>query len=106
MAEAAFLVTRTIDGTNLNTTINGVQAVVINADDADSTAVIAAEAAALAGRAYDDAAVAADSKAPPVFPADYFDTVTQIDLAGATFGADQQGVVIDPNDGVIEVAAP
>ena len=106
MAEAAYLVSRTIDTASVNTTINGVQHVIINADDAQSDAAIATEAAALATRAYDDAAVAADSKAPPVFPSDYFDTVTAIDLTGAVFGADEQGVVLDPNDGTIAVAAP
>lgn len=77
MAEALYLVTRTIQGVNYDK--NLVREVIVNNDDALTDAQIIAAVIVLM-----NAALGADSDAPAVYPAGYFDTVVKIGDLAAT----------------------
>ena len=74
MADALFLVTRTVQGVGSDR--NAVREVIIFQDDGDSDAVIIAQC--ITGL---NAELGAEADAADVYPAGYFDTVRQI---GAT----------------------
>lgn len=93
MAEGLYLVSRAA-GDEGNPVINGVVAVVINKDSAQTNAQIIASAVAKCESANDAGNTPVASR-PNVFPSDYFDTVTAIsDLAAGPLADDTDAVII------------
>lgn len=76
MAEAIYLVTKS--ESNKNPTINGIRAVVINADDAAAASVVIAAAVTQANKATYTAGTANANQMPPIGQSGYFDTVLNI----------------------------
>lgn len=93
MAEALYRVSRSESlGKSF---INGVREVLINKDDAQTTAQIKADAVAAANSAF---------SASALFPADYFDTVDKVsDLAAGTFKDNKDAMVFGPNGVAVKV---
>lgn len=91
MAEALYLVSKTPRGGEH--VVNGVRTVLINADDAGSTAVICAAASTAANSAVNYSATGI-----PPFADDYFDTATKVsDLTAGPLKDAGDAYVIGPN---------
>ena len=98
MAEALFLVTKSQQGGEK--LINGVRAVVVNDDDAESAALHIASAVAACNRAFPKDAAGSDP-----FPAGYFDTVVTLsDLTTGPIPDDADAVVFSERQVIITEA--